>query len=104
MPYMPVPTIERLGRNGSKTKSPVNHKPSESEPVQATVEFNGLPPIQSQHAQLLPGTTTKFTLSEELMLRNATRHTRSVHVTSDGDVLVQAVYELVDSGLRSSGG
>ena len=72
--------------------------------VQVTVKFKGQTSQQPEQNSLAAGATIKYVINNDFMLHGATKHERSVYVTSDDEVHVQAFYQLIDAWRYSSGG
>ena len=67
------------------------------------MEFSGSSESPITHT-LAPGTTAKYVISEEFMIRQSMKHAKSLYVTSGDDVQVQAFYELDSVNGNSAGG
>ena len=68
------------------------------------MEFKGLTSQWLVQRTLNPGATEKYAIENVFMLLGATKHNRSVHVTSDDEVHVQAFYLITSILATSSGG
>ena len=72
--------------------------------VQVTVKFKGQTSQQPVEHSLDAGVTLKHIINNDFMLHGATKHKRSVYVTSDDEVHVQAFYQVADTSVNSFGG
>ena len=72
--------------------------------VQVTVKFKGQTSQQPEQHSLAAGATMKHVITNDFMLHGATKHKRSVYVTSDDEVHVQVFYQVTDTSEYSFGG
>ena len=77
---------------------------STSASVQVTVKLEGQTSQEPEQRSLAAGATLKHVINNDFMLHGATKHKRSVYVTSDDEVHVQAFHQVTDRLGKSSGG